>query len=68
MLIETIREITNEKRAAKRVPCHALGVEVRGRMHMTEAQIAPLVEQLVQFGLIRTGDTINDKYYELIEQ
>jgi len=65
MLLETIREITKEKRAAKKVPCHALSVEVRKRMHMTEAQIDSLVEPLIQSGLIRTGRTINGKYYEL---
>lgn len=68
MLIETIREIINEKRAAKKVPCHALGIEVSKRMNMTKEQITPLIDQLVQFGLIRSGDTLNDKYYELNEE
>ena len=68
MLINTIREITQEKRAAHKVPSYALGVELRNRTGMSEKSLVAHAASLEKFGLIRTGRTINDTYYELIER
>ena len=47
---------------------HALGREVRNRTHLTNKELEPRVKALVSAGLIRTGQTINDTYYEPIEE
>lgn len=67
MLIDVIYDIVREKRAAKKGPYHALGREVRNRTHLTDKELEPRVKALVSAGLIRTGQTINDTYYEPIE-
>ena len=68
MLIDIIREITQEKRAAHIVPEYALGRELRDRSGMSDAHLKAHAASLVQFGLIRTGRTLNDDYYQLIER
>lgn len=69
MLIDTIREITAEKTAAHIVPSHALGTEILARQNgLTHAQLAAQARMLAGAGLIKFGPTINQTYYQLIEQ
>ena len=67
-LLETIGDITREKKEARIVPSHALGVELRNRTGLTDEQIASVIKVLAEEGLVDTGRTINDYYIRLQDE
>lgn len=69
MLIDTIRAITAEKTAAHIVPNHALGTEILARQKgLSREQLCVQAKMLAGAGRIKVGPTINQTYYQLIEQ
>ena len=69
MLIDTIREITREKIEKHIVPSHALETEILSRQKgLTHEQLATQARMLAGAGRIHVGPTLNQTYYQLLEQ
>ena len=62
LILEIISRIQMDKETKKIVPSHATRQEIiRTIIQRTDKSL----QELVSEGKLRTGDTINDKYFEL---
>ena len=66
-VLAAVREITAERRAARVYPDHALRLEVRRRVHITDAQLTKVLRFLKKRHTLRVGRTINDGYIRIIK-
>lgn len=68
-VLAAVREITQERRAAGIYPDHALRIEVRRRVPMTDAELTQVLRYLRrQKHTLKVGRTINDGYIRIIEK
>jgi len=68
-LLATIRRVTEENIARNQEPPNARLREISAaRPDLTTEQIEEEAAELEEVGLIRVGRTINDYYYQLIQQ
>lgn len=68
-LLATIRRVTEENIARNQEPPTARLQEIRAaRPDLTTEQIEAEAAELEEVGLIHVGRTINDYYYQLIQQ
>lgn len=67
MILDVIREITEEKRTAHRFPDYALFVELYRRVGGERRALSTELRELRDAGFIRIGRTVNGAYLQLIE-
>ena len=65
-LLSVIRQICSEK-SGKLVPSYALDREIRERMKISQKEIDGQAAELEEVGLIRTGESLNNKWYQAVE-
>ena len=63
-ILEIIEKIQKQKTKAKKEPNHVTGKEIRKEF---AAQLEVELQLLIEDGKITKGDTINDKYYRIVE-
>lgn len=63
IIIQIIKDITAEKTAVKQVPNYALRIEILKRVH---EQADKALNELSKSSNIKTGRTINDKFFEIV--
>jgi hypothetical protein len=61
-VLDTIRRLTEEKRAANRFPTHVLFIDLQKQVAQ---QVRDELNALHRDGIIKVGKTVNDKYIEL---
>lgn len=67
-VLEAVREITQERRAAGLYPDHALRLEVRKRVPMTDQELTDILRYLRrQKHVLKVGRTINDGYIKIVK-
>lgn len=67
MILDAIREITKEKRAAHVFPDYALFVELYRRVGGARKALSAELRELRDAGFIKIGRTINGAYLQIIE-
>lgn len=67
-LLKLVRETKHTREELNIVPTYTLRTQVSISFGKSRKEIERAARSLEQKGLIRIGDTICDKYYELIEQ
>ena len=67
MILDVIREIAAEKRAAHIVPDYVMYTEAYNRVGVMRKDFSAALRELRDAGFIRIGRTINDFYIQLIE-
>lgn len=63
-VLETIIRITKEKEDARKFPTHVMYIELINELGRG---INPALRELWKEGRIKAGNTINDKYIQLIQ-
>lgn len=67
-VLAAVRDITWERRQAGIYPDHALRVEVRRRVPMTDAELTRVLRYLRrQKHTLKVGRTINDGYIKIVK-
>jgi hypothetical protein len=61
-ILETIKQIETEKRAARRVPCYALCYEICRRLNIPKIELLQELKTMQAAGVVFVGNTINDNY------
>ena len=64
IVLETLERITKERILNKQFPTHVLYLELKKELGN---QIGKALRELWKEGKIKAGDTINDKFIELID-
>lgn len=64
IVLEALERITKEKILNKEFPTHVMYLELKAELG---SQIGKALRELLNEGKIKAGDTINDKYIQLIE-
>lgn len=64
IVLKTLARITKEKEDARRFPTHVMYVELVNELGRG---IRPALRELLNEGKIKAGNTINDKFIELIK-
>ena len=59
-VLKTIGEIEDEREKARKVPNHALRIELKNRTNLPDEALGNVLAELVEKGFIETGCTIND--------
>lgn len=67
-LLKLIGETKRTRKELNIIPTHTMRTQVAISFGKSRKEIERAARSLEQKGLIRIGDTISDKYYELIEQ
>lgn len=67
MLLEAIRTV-HARKARKVVPGYALDYELRQLTGLSQRELDEQAEELEEAGFIRIGDSINNKWYQLVEE
>ena len=67
-LLKLIDETKRTREELNIIPTHTMRTQVSISFGKSRKEIERAARSLEQKGLIRIGDTICDKYYELIEQ
>jgi hypothetical protein len=63
LILETVKTIETEKRAARRVPSFALCYEICGRLHVPKTALLSEIKKMQAAGVVfGIGNTINDNY------
>lgn len=67
MLFEVVEEIINDKKAAGKAPAHALILAdiVKPGKYVRE-DVEREIRRLEAAGMVKTGDTINDRYVTIV--
>lgn len=67
-VLAAVRDITWERREAGIVPDHALRIEVRRRVPMTDQELTDILRYLRrQKHVLKVGRTINDGYIKIVK-
>lgn len=68
-VLAAVRDITWERREAGIVPDHALRIEVRRRVPMTDAELTQVLRYLrKKKHPLKMGRTVNDGYIRIVEK
>jgi len=67
MLLEAIRDI-HARKAGKVVPDYALDYELRKLTGLSQAELDEQAAELEEVGIIRIGNSLNCKWYQLVEE
>ena len=63
IVIATLKRITKEKEDARRFPTHVMYIELINELGK---KINPVLRELWKEGKIKAGNTMNDKFIQLI--
>ena len=68
-VIAAVEEITRERREAGVYPDHALRLEVRRRVPMTDAELTEVLRYIRRnkLAVLKVGRTINDGYIKIVK-
>lgn len=67
-VLEAVRDLTRERREAGIYPYHALRLEVRRRVPMTDKELTDILRYLRRKMVpLKVGRTINDGYIRLVK-
>ena len=65
IVLENLERITKEKKLDKQFPTHVMYLELKVELG---SQIGKALRELLNEGKIKAGNTINDKFIELIKR
>ena len=67
MLLEAIRTV-HARKAGKVVPGYALDYELRQLTGLSQRELDEQAEELEEAGFVRIGNTLNGKWYQIVEE